>query len=146
MNRMRALTAAYLSIGALTAGLVLWSCGGQKPAEQAGQTPAGQTEGTAVTGASAAGEVSLAVGDSDYTARCVMCHGETGKGDGPAGQALNPKPRDHTDAAYMDKLTDQDIENVILNGKGTGMPPHKSLLTEAEVKSLVLKVRSLSHP
>jgi mono/diheme cytochrome c family protein len=141
MNRMRALTAVYLALAVVPAGLVLWGCGGQKTAEQAAETPAGQVEGTP-----APGEVSLAVGESVYKTRCEMCHGVNGEGDGPAGQALNPKPRNHRDAAYMNSLTDQDLENAILNGKGTGMPPHKGLLTDAEVKSLVLKVRSLSRP
>ncbi len=28
-----------------------------------------------------------------YAQNCAMCHGNEGKGDGPAGQALNPRPR-----------------------------------------------------
>lgn len=28
-----------------------------------------------------------------FAANCAMCHGNEGHGDGPAGQALNPKPR-----------------------------------------------------
>jgi mono/diheme cytochrome c family protein len=28
-----------------------------------------------------------------FAQNCSMCHGNEGKGDGPAGQALNPKPR-----------------------------------------------------
>jgi mono/diheme cytochrome c family protein len=28
-----------------------------------------------------------------YVQNCAMCHGDTGLGDGAAGQALNPKPR-----------------------------------------------------
>jgi mono/diheme cytochrome c family protein len=145
MNRKRVMTAAYLVLVIATAGLALWGCGGQKAAEQSAETPAAGTAGTVATDTAAGGEVSLAVGDAVYKTRCAMCHGESGKGDGPAGQALNPRPRDHTDAAYMSTLTDQSIENTILNGKGTGMPPHKGLLTDAEVKSLVLKVRSLSQ-
>jgi len=31
-----------------------------------------------------------------YASSCVSCHGETGKGDGPAGASLNPKPRNFT--------------------------------------------------
>ena len=30
---------------------------------------------------------------------CAGCHGETGLGDGPAGAALNPKPRDFSKTA-----------------------------------------------
>lgn len=32
-------------------------------------------------------------GQKLYAQNCAMCHGNTGLGDGPAGQALNPKPR-----------------------------------------------------
>src|ERR1700681_4577276 len=33
-----------------------------------------------------------------YTSYCAPCHGEKGKGDGPAAAALNPKPADHSSA------------------------------------------------
>lgn len=36
----------------------------------------------------------VAHGQKLYTANCAMCHGPQGRGDGAAGQALNPKPRD----------------------------------------------------
>ena len=31
-----------------------------------------------------------------FTSYCAPCHGRTGKGDGPAAKALNPKPADLT--------------------------------------------------
>jgi mono/diheme cytochrome c family protein len=33
---------------------------------------------------------------------CVSCHGEKGKGDGPAGKTLDPKPRDLTSSEFQD--------------------------------------------
>jgi mono/diheme cytochrome c family protein len=36
-------------------------------------------------------------GKTQYTNMCSSCHGMEGKGDGPGGAALNPKPRNFTD-------------------------------------------------
>lgn len=38
----------------------------------------------------------LEKGKAAYAVSCVVCHGEKGMGDGPAGAGLNPKPRDFT--------------------------------------------------
>lgn len=35
----------------------------------------------------------VAHGKAVFANTCAVCHGNEGKGDGPAGQALNPKPR-----------------------------------------------------
>ena len=38
----------------------------------------------------------LAKGKNIFTTVCISCHGEEGKGNGPAGSALNPPPRNFT--------------------------------------------------
>jgi mono/diheme cytochrome c family protein len=38
----------------------------------------------------------LSKGKKIFTTVCISCHGEGGKGDGPAGSALNPKPQNFT--------------------------------------------------
>ena len=35
---------------------------------------------------------SLARGEKLYAALCATCHGDTGMGEGPTGQALDPRP------------------------------------------------------
>jgi len=83
-----------------------------------------------------------------YGQFCASCHGQSGKGDGPAAAALNPKPRDHTDKAYMSKLTDDDMLNVIKNGgasvgKSPLMPPWGASLKDEQIRDIIAYVRTL---
>ena len=53
---------------------------------------------------------------------CFNCHGKEGKGDGPAGQILNPSPRNFTNCKFHKKRKDGELFWVIKNGSpGTGM-------------------------
>jgi cytochrome c peroxidase len=53
---------------------------------------------------------------------CFNCHGKEGKGDGPAGQILNPSPRNFTNCKFHKKRKDGEMFWVIKNGSpGTGM-------------------------
>ena len=127
---------------------VLAGCG-QKADEGSSTTADGDSTPTAVLdtgaapGAGATGEASLALGETVVQARCVLCHGESGKGDGPGGAALNPKPRDWTDHAIMGTKTDEQLYDVIYNGKGS-MPAwgKTGILTETEIRSAIMKVRT----
>lgn len=79
---------------------------------------------------------------------CAACHGSTGKGDGPGAGALNPKPRDLTDAAYMGKLSDQYLFDVISKGgpalgKSAAMPPWNPPLKDQDILDVVAYLRSL---
>lgn len=83
-----------------------------------------------------------------YTANCVACHGASGKGDGPGAGVLKPPPRDHTDRAYMDTLTDEDLKKVIVMGgaiKGRPLMPSHPQLRGEQLDALVAYVRSLSR-
>jgi len=98
--------------------------------------------------ASAAGDA--AKGKVKYQEVCAACHGATGKGDGPAAAGLPVKPRDHTDAAYMGKLTDQRIFDTIKKGgqamgKSPLMPPWGSQLSDAQIRDLVAYIRTLAR-
>lgn len=83
-----------------------------------------------------------------FKQRCSTCHGEDGKGSGPAGASLNPKPRDFTDAAWQGSVKDDDLKKVIAKGgpaigKSALMPPNPDLDSKPEVvDGLVAKVRS----
>lgn len=55
-------------------------------------------------------------GAETYKLYCAACHGETGHGDGIAAAALDPKPRNFTDKALMDTITDAAILKIIKEG------------------------------
>ncbi|MFQ5801815.1 MAG: c-type cytochrome [Candidatus Methylomirabilales bacterium] len=92
-----------------------------------------------------------AKGKAKYQEICGVCHGQSGKGDGPTAAALPVKPRDHTDAAYMEKLTDQQIFKTIKQGgeavgKSPLMPKWGGLLTDQQIEDIVAYIRTLSRP
>lgn len=93
------------------------------PAEPAQKQAAAQPEKKAEE-APEAGEAKAEGGDSDaakqaqqiWTSRCVACHGASGKGDGAAAAALNPKPTNYQDSEWQENTSDEEIEKVILKG------------------------------
>ncbi len=92
-------------------------------------------------------ERSIAFGKATYIETCAPCHGAGGKGDGPAAAALNPRPRDHTNGAYMDKLTNGHIFSVVkMGGAPFGYPgmPAQPQLSDDNIKHVIAFVRSLS--
>jgi mono/diheme cytochrome c family protein len=92
--------------------------------------------------------VSIDRGRDLYKVNCTPCHGDQGRGDGPAAAAYNPKPRNHTDAAYMGKLKDEEIAKVIQYGgaiKGMPLMPSNPALKGTDLAAVVAYTRSLSH-
>jgi mono/diheme cytochrome c family protein len=80
-----------------------------------------------------------------FKTRCVMCHGESGKGDGPAAVALNPKPRNYTDAVWQKSVTDEQIKKTITEGgaavgKSPLMPAQSDLKQKPEVLDGLVKI------
>jgi mono/diheme cytochrome c family protein len=94
-----------------------------------------------------------AAGKVTFTANCAACHGDSGKGDGPVGAALDPHPRDFTQGVFKfdtDKDgktgTDADLKNVIHNGAGQyGGSPLMApwpTLSDTEVANLIAYLRT----
>ena len=85
----------------------------------------------------------LAAGRSIYLDKCVQCHGETGKGDGPDAASYYPSPTSLVDARHMNSVTDGEIFYQISQGRKP-MPAFKKRLTEEQRWQLVLYVRSFA--
>lgn len=90
-------------------------------------------------------------GKAKYDANCMGCHGATGKGDGAAAAALNPKPQDHTDGKAMNALTDKYLFDIIKGGgkavqKAAIMPAANKKLTDQDISDMVAYIRSLAIP
>jgi mono/diheme cytochrome c family protein len=86
----------------------------------------------------------LARGEVLFKQNCTSCHGDSGRGDGPAVATLNPKPRNFT---QPDKWTRgyrvTDIFTTVTVGvKGTGMAAF-DFVVPADRMALVHYVRSL---
>src|SRR5882762_1929649 len=64
----------------------------------------------------AVGAGNAEAGGKLYQTRCAPCHGPDGKAATPTAQALNPKPHDHTDRAYMNHMSNEHLAKVIKNG------------------------------
>lgn len=143
MKSLRFRSASFLTLSLLLVTVAWWGCGGGGGNTTGGEPASTETAAGGTTTPPLPAVASLEFGKTVYTARCVVCHGESGKGDGPAGKVLNPPPRDHTNKAYMTALTDDAIRTTIREGKGA-MPPHKEILSDVELESVLLYVRSLA--
>lgn len=87
----------------------------------------------------------IAAGKQTFDNVCSACHGLQGRGDGAAAAALNPKPANFTDLAFMNGMPVDCHFYRISEGGGPGspMPPWRSLGDDAIWKVLTYE-RSLS--
>ena len=107
-------------------------------------------------GATNAQAADAAAGKVIFETNCMSCHGATGKGDGPVGAALDPKPRDLSVGEFKfdtDKDgtagTDADIKNVVQKGAGAYggsmlMAPWPTL-SDTDIENVTVYIRSLKQ-
>jgi mono/diheme cytochrome c family protein len=142
MLRQRPLAIAGPILVLVTA-LSFIGCGGsQTGTESTGD--AGGTSATPSTTTETPAAPAAMDGAGIFKTRCAICHGPTGHGDGPTAKALNPKPRNLSDAAYMSTRPDDSLLAVITNGKGA-MPKWGGVLKDEEIKLVLAHVRSLAE-
>ncbi|WP_160721614.1 c-type cytochrome [Bacillus sp. USDA818B3_A] len=79
----------------------------------------------------------IEAGEKVYKTNCLVCHGETGKGEGKyAGTALNNQH-------FLNSVTDKTLSNYIKFGReGTGMPAYGPRLSAGELKNLTAFIRN----
>ncbi len=75
----------------------------------------------------------------------MMCHGATGRGDGPTAATLNPKPRDFANTEWQKGTTDAQLKMVIVKGgpstgKSALMPPNPDLEGKPEVVAQLVQI------
>jgi mono/diheme cytochrome c family protein len=80
-----------------------------------------------------------------YKANCTMCHGDKGLGDGAAGGALNPKPRNLVEGKWTVGGDSVALFNTLSNGiTGTSMPGFGQIKV-ADRWALVQFIRSITQ-
>ncbi|MFQ5853767.1 MAG: c-type cytochrome [Candidatus Binatia bacterium] len=87
---------------------------------------------------------------STYANLCASCHGATGKGDGPAAMALNPRPGDFTDCKRMATHTDGFLSKIIREGGARVkhsplMSAWGGTLSDQQIQGLVGYIRGLCN-
>ena len=75
-------------------------------------------------------EESIARGAMLFSANCTICHGESGRGDGPAAPTLSLQPANLYDHIPIHR--DQFFFGVISKGLGGVMPPFENQLSEED--------------
>ncbi len=75
----------------------------------------------------------------------MICHGPTGKGDGPLGLTLVPRPADLTIHAVPGVHTDGQLYEWITNGfPGSAMPAWRNSLSDTDRWNLVNFIRTMA--
>ncbi len=85
------------------------------------------------------------VGLQLYQKHCSVCHGVEGDGDGVMTKLMGIMPMDHTNPNETNRLSNKELVNSILDGKGRFMPAWRGILSGSEIESLVSYIRLLSH-
>lgn len=87
-------------------------------------------------------ESAISAGKKIFEQQCFVCHGTSGKGDGPAAKALKNKLPDFTDPSMPDQ-TDGELFWKISQGNAP-MPKFESVLPEEQRWQLVSYIRSFA--
>lgn len=95
-------------------------------------------------------------GKAVFDTNCSSCHGPSGKGDGPVGAVLNPKPRDFSVGAFKFDANksgapgeDADLKIVIQQGAaafgGSPLMAGWPTLSDDDIDNVIAYIRSLKQ-
>ncbi len=90
-------------------------------------------------------EENILAGGKLYQQTCAVCHGPTGRGDGPGGKTLNPPPAPLALTVPMPMTTDGYLFWRIKEGGqpfGTAMPAWGAALSEEQIWQIILYLRA----
>ena len=87
-------------------------------------------------------------GKATYTTYCSTCHGEQGKGDGPAAAALDPKPASFSSPGFWEGKDDAYLKKVIKEGgvsvgKSPLMAAWGAVLDDAKIDAIIAHSKTL---
>jgi mono/diheme cytochrome c family protein len=80
------------------------------------------------------GQAQSGPGQGIYNDKCAICHGQDGKGSGPAAGSFNPAPADFTSPAFWQKTSNAKITATIDNGHG---PMPSIELSPSQIKAVI---------
>ena len=92
----------------------------------------------------------ITAGETIFQTNCAVCHGESGQGDGPAAEGLDPAPANLADGMMMRDLSDGYLfwritEGGAMDPFNSTMPAWGASLSEEERWQVISYIRTLSR-
>jgi mono/diheme cytochrome c family protein len=113
----------------------------QATAPSAGQKNAAKA---AAAEAKADAEKAQARAKEIYGVDCAICHGDNGNGKTDLAKDMGLSLKDWSDPKTLADRPDQDLFNIIRNGKGDKMPPEADgRAKDEEVRNIIIYIRNL---
>jgi mono/diheme cytochrome c family protein len=91
-----------------------------------------------------ANEAMVEHGKKVFSTNCAMCHGNEGKGDGPAGAALNPKPKNLVEGPWKQGGDSISLFKTLATGIAGSSMPGFSQISSVDRWALVQFIRSIT--